>query len=59
MLCTLLCLASFTQSSYFGAGPWFWCGLGLLTPCTVPFVAGMRCNVFSHSPVDALGLCPV
>ena len=53
MLCALLCSASFTQSSDFEVGPWFWCGLVLLAAVCCPIV-WMYCNVFGHSPVDGL-----
>ena len=56
MLCALLCSASFTQSSDFEVGPWFWCGLVLLAAVCCPIV-WMYCNVFGHSPVDGLWGC--
>lgn len=56
MLCALLCSASFTQRSDFEVGPWFWCGLVLLAAVCCPIV-WMYCNVFGHSPVDALWGC--
>lgn len=56
MLCTLLCLASFTQGSYFEVGLCFWCGLVLFTVVCCPIV-WMYCNVFSHFPVDGFWDC--